>query len=95
MFEVRRQILRNGQITLPKKALQDLDLSEHDLLDVKYDAAGIYLRPLVVDEFSEVEYDALERKLDSLKNKKTKGKAYQTTSEARKHLERLSKDHAI
>lgn len=86
-----RQILRNGQITLPKKALQELGLSEHDLLDIKYDSEGIHLRPLPVEEFSEDEYEKLAKKLDALKKKKAKGKVFNSTAEARRHLGRLSK----
>lgn len=82
-----RQILRNGQVTLPKEAVEFFHLREKDLLEVEFDRSGIHLKPLTLQEFSEEEYDKLARKLNSLK--RTKGKVYRTTDEVRRHLDRL------
>lgn len=82
-----RQVLRNGQVTLPKEAVEFFHLKERDLMDVEYDRSGIHLRPLAVEEFSRAEYTRLAKKLNSLR--RTKGKVYKTTAEARRHLDRL------
>ena len=82
-----RQVLRNGQVTLPKEAVKFFHLKEQDLVEVEYDRSGIHLRPLAVEEFSQAEYSKLAKKLDSLR--RTKGRSYKTTGEARRHLDRL------
>lgn len=82
-----RQVLRNGQITLPKEAVEFFHLKEQDLLEVEFDRSGIRLKPLALEEFSRAEYAKLARKLDLLK--RTKGKVYSSTAEARRHLDRL------
>ena len=85
-----RHMLRNGQVTLPKEAVQFFHLKERDLVDVQFDRSGIYLKPLAVEEFSQAEYAALAKKLDALK--RTKGKTSTTTAEVRRHLDRLMRD---
>lgn len=82
-----RQVLRNGQVTLPKEAVEFFHLKERDLMEVEYDRSGIHLRPLAVEEFSRAEYTRLAKKLNSLR--RTKGKVYKTTAEARRHLDHL------
>ncbi len=84
-----RQMLRNGQITLPKEAVKRFNLKTKDLVEVTIDRCGIYLKPLAIEEFSEAEYAKLAKKLDDLKAGR-KGKTYQTTEDARRHLGRLS-----
>lgn len=84
-----RQVLRNGQITLPREAVKFFHLKPKDLVDVEFDRKGIHLRPLAVEEFSQAEYDKLARKLDVLKKRAPKGKSYTTTVEARRHLDQL------
>ena len=84
-----RQMLRNGQITLPKEAVKRFNLKTKDLVEVTIDRCGIYLKPLAIEEFSEAEYAKLAKKLDDLKAGR-KGKTYQTTEDARRHLDRLS-----
>ena len=83
-----RQVLRNGQITLPKSAITFFHLKPKDLVDVRFDRFGIHLKPLAIEEFSEAEYAKLATKLTALKHR-TKGKGYATTTEARRHLDRL------
>jgi bifunctional DNA-binding transcriptional regulator/antitoxin component of YhaV-PrlF toxin-antitoxin module len=83
-----RQMLRNGQVTLPKEAVDFFHLKTRDLVDVEFDRSGIHLKPLAVEEFSQAEYAKLAKKLDALK-KRSKGRIYATTSEARLHLDRL------
>ena len=83
-----RQMLRNGQVTLPKEAVDFFHLKARDLVDVEFDRSGIHLKPLAVEEFSQAEYAKLAKKLDLLK-KRSKGRIYATTSEARRHLDRL------
>ncbi len=82
-----RQVLRNGQVTLPKEAVKFFHLKEQDLVEVEYDHSGIHLRPLAVEDFSPAEYSKLAKKLDALR--RTKGRIYKTTGEARRHLDRL------
>ena len=84
-----RQVLRNGQVTLPKEAVKFFHLKPKDLVDVRFDRMGIHLRPLTFEGFSQAEYDKLARKLDALKRRGVKGKAYTTTDEVRRHLDRL------
>lgn len=83
-----RHVLRNGQITLPKEVMTFFHFKPQDLVDVRFDRTGIHLKPLSVEEFSQAEYAKLARKLDALK-KRTKGKVYTTTEEARRHLDRF------
>jgi bifunctional DNA-binding transcriptional regulator/antitoxin component of YhaV-PrlF toxin-antitoxin module len=83
-----RQLLRNGQITLPKEAVKLFHLKAKDLLEVKVDRFGIHLKPLAIEEFSEAEYAKLAKKLDALKAR-SRGKVYTTTDGVRRHLARL------
>ena len=83
-----RQMLRNGQLTLPKEAVEFFHLKERDLVEVEFDRVGIHLKPLAIEEFSQNEYTKLAKKLDALKAR-TRGKVYATTAEVRQHLNRL------
>ena len=83
-----RQVLRNGQVTLPKEAITFFHLKPRDLVEVEFDRKGIHLRPLAVEDFSQADYDKLARKLDALK-KRTKGTSYTATADVRRHLDRL------
>ena len=85
-----RQMLRNGQVTLPKEAVKRFHLKAKDLLEVTVDRLGIHLRPLAIEEFSGGEYARLAKKLDSLKRRSTR-KAYATTDAVRRHLDRLAR----
>jgi AbrB family looped-hinge helix DNA binding protein len=85
-----RQMLRNGQVTLPKEAVKRFHLKAKDLLEVTVDRLGIHLRPLAIEEFSSEEYARLAKKLDALKRRGTR-KAYATTDAARRHLDRLAR----
>ena len=82
-----RQVLRNGQVTLPKEAVEYFHLKERDLVEVEFDRSGIHLKPIAIEEFSKEEYAKLAKKLDSLR--RGRGKVYKTTDEARRHLDRL------
>ena len=86
---MNRQVLRHGQITLPKEVIRFFNIKEHDLLEIKFDRSGIYLKPAVSENFSDQEYDKLARKLDALK--KVKGRIYESPKDAKDHLRRLSK----
>lgn len=83
-----RQLLRNGQVTLPKEAVEFFHLKDRDLVEVEFDRAGIHLKPLAIEEFSRSEYLKLAKKLDALR-KSRRGKTYATTAGARKHLDQL------
>ena len=83
-----RQLLRNGQITLPKDAVRQLHLKAKDLLEIRVDRFGIHLRPLPVQELSREEYAKLAKKLDALKAR-SRAKAYTSTEDARRHLDRM------
>ncbi len=83
-----RQVLRNGQVTLPKEAVKRFHLKPKDLLEVKVDRMGIHLRPVAIEEFSDAEYAHLAKKLDALK-RRTARKTYATTDGVRRHLDRL------
>jgi len=80
-----RQVLRNGQITLPKDAVTFFHLKPRDLLEVAFDRTGIHLTPIAREEFSPAEYAKLAKKLDALKRRAPR-KAYATTDDARRHL---------
>ncbi len=84
-----RQMLRNGQITLPKEIVTFFHLKERDLLEIGFDTSGIHLRPLSQQEFSETEYTLLAKKLTALKYKETKRKRYKTSTGVTLHLNRL------
>lgn len=83
-----RQLLRNGQVTLPKDAVKFFHLKEKDPLEVHFDRSGIHLKPLAADDFTEEECKKLVKKLKSLE-KREKTKIYHSTDEALKHLDRL------
>lgn len=83
-----RQLLRNGQVTLPKEAVRRFHLKTKDLLEVTVDRLGIHLRPLAIEEFSSQEYARLAKRLDALK-RQGKRRVYATTDAARRHLDRL------
>lgn len=85
-----RQLLRNGQVTLPKEAVELFHLKPKDLVDVRVDRFGIHLKPLAIEEFSSAEYAKLAKKLQALKGR-SKGKAYTTTHDVRRHLDRLTR----
>ena len=85
-----RQVLRNGQVTLPKQAVELFHLKPKDLLDVQVDRFGIHLKPLAIEDFSSEEYAKLAKKLQALKGR-SKGTHYTTTDEVRRHLDRLSR----
>ena len=85
-----RQMLRNGQVTLPKEAVKRFHLKTKDLLEVTIDRLGIHLKPLAIEEFSGAEYARLAKKLDALKRRNTR-KAYATTDDTRRHLDRLTR----
>lgn len=84
-----RQLLRNGQVTLPKEAVELFHLVPGDPLDIKFDPKGIYIKPLVLEEFSDEEYALLAKKLDSLKN--TKWKVFKTGKDALTYLDKIIK----
>lgn len=83
-----RQMLRNGQVTLPREAVEFFHLRERDLVEIEFDRRGIHLKPLAIEEFSDEEYAKLAKKLDALKHR-GRGAAYATTDAARRHLDRL------
>ena len=83
-----RQVLRNGQVTIPKEAVEFFHLKAKDLVDVQFDRFGIHLKPLAIEEFSRAEYTKLAKKLRALR-KRTQGKVYTTTHDVRRHLDRL------
>lgn len=83
-----RQVLRNGQVTLPKEAVAFFHLKERDLVEVDFDRSGIHLKPIAIEEFSPGEYAKLAKKLDAMK-RGLRGRVYATTDEARRHLDRL------
>ena len=85
-----RQMLRNGQVTLPKEAVKRFHLKTKDLLEVTVDRLGIHLRPLAIEEFSSGEYARLAKKLDVLKRRGGR-KTYATTAAVRRHLDRLAR----
>ena len=85
-----RQMLRNGQVTLPKEAVKQFHLKAKDLLEVTVDRLGIHLRPLAIEEFSGGEYARLAKKLDAMKRRGTR-KTYATTDAVRRHLDRLAR----
>ena len=85
-----RQMLRNGQVTLPKEAVDRFHLKPKDLVEVTVDQLGIHLRPLAIEEFSSGEYVRLAKKLDALK-RRTVRKSYATTDAVRRHLDRLTR----
>ncbi len=85
-----RQMLRNGQVTLPKEAVARFHLKPKDLVEVTVDRLGIHLRPLAIEEFSGGEYVRLAKKLDALKRRTTR-KTYATTDAVRRHLDRLTR----
>ncbi len=85
-----RQVLRNGQVTLPKEAVERFHLKAKDLVEVRVDRFGIHLKPLAIEEFSDAEYAKLAKKLDALK-RRTKGETYTTTDAVRRHLDRLAR----
>ena len=89
-----RQVLRNGQITLPKEAVEFFHLKPRDLVDVQFNRTGIHVRPVPIQEFSDDEYAKLAKKLDALKAR-GKGKTYATTAQARRHLDRLMGRDAV
>lgn len=84
-----RQLLRNGQVTLPKEAVKFFHLREKDPLDIHFDRSGIHLKPLVVDEFTEEECEKLVKKLKSLKREK--GKVFHSRREAKDYLDKLTR----
>lgn len=85
-----RQMLRNGQVTLPKEAVKRFHLKAKDLLEVTVDRLGIHLRPLAIEEFSSAEYVRLAKKLDTLKRRGARN-TYATTDAVRRHLDRLAR----
>ena len=85
-----RQMLRNGQVTLPKEAVDRFHLKPKDLVEVTVDRLGIHLRPLAIEEFSSREYARLAKKLDALK-RRTVRRTYATTDAVRRHLDRLTR----
>ena len=86
-----RQMLRNGQVTLPKEAVKRFHLKTKDLLEVTVDQIGIHLRPLAIEEFSSAEYARLAKKLDALKRRSGTRKTYTSTDAVRRHLDRLAR----
>ena len=86
-----RQMLRNGQVTLPKEAVARFHLKAKDLLEVTVDRMGIHLKPLAIEEFSDAEYARLAKKLDAFKRRGART-VYKTTDDVRRHLDRLARD---
>ena len=84
-----RQVLRNGQVTLPKEAVKFFHLKAKDLIDVQFDRSGIHLKPIALAEFSDEEYAKLAKKLDAMKGR-AKGKIASTSADVQRHLDRLS-----
>jgi len=85
-----RQLLRNGQVTLPKEAVELFHLEPGDPLDIQFDRKGIYIKPLTAEEFSDEEYALLAKKLNSLKH--TKGKVFKTGKDALNEIRRFIKN---
>lgn len=83
-----RQLLRNGQVTLPKQATSYFHLKTRDLLDVSVDRFGIHIKPVALQEFSEDDYAKLAKCLDALKARGGR-RVYKSTQSARLHLDRL------
>jgi len=85
-----RRITRNKQLTIPKEIMDRLHLSEGDYVSIEYDDAGIHLRPVVINEFSNDDYEKLAAKLDQIK-KEEPGMTYNSSDSARNHLKSLMK----
>lgn len=85
-----RQLLRNGQVTLPKEALTSFNLRAGDPLDIQFDAKEIRIRPLPIEEFTDEEYEQLADKLDSLRHT-MKGKVFTNRADLNKYLDGLMK----
>ena len=83
-----RRLLRNGQVTLPRQAVEHFHLKEQDPLKITVDRFGIHIKPLAIEEFSKDEYVKLAKRLDALKAR-GRGKVYKTIRDARQHLDRL------
>lgn len=82
-----RRITRNKQLTLPKEFMKRLYIKEGDYVSLECDGSAIKLKPVIINEFTETDYQKLAAKLDQLK--KEPGKRYHDSPSARGHLKRL------
>ena len=84
-----RRITRNKQLTLPKEFMERLYLKEGDYVNLECDGTAIKVKPVMVTEVAETDYQKLADKLDQMK--KEPGKRCEDSSSARGHLKRLMK----
>ena len=84
-----RRITRNKQLTIPKEFMERLHLQGGDYVNIDCDGSCIHLRPVIIEEFTDVDYKKLAGKLDQLK--KEQGTRYEDSESARNHLKRLMK----
>lgn len=79
-----RRITRNKQVTLPKEFMDRLHLKEGDYVNIEFEDNAIRLRAVLIQEFTNDEYEKLAAKFDQLKE--SPGTMYEDSPSARKHL---------
>lgn len=84
-----RKITRSGQVSIPKKVLNEFHLVEGDYVDIEANEAAILIKPVTVDEFSSRDYEKFAAKLAKLE--KQKGTHLPDSDSARKHLKKMMK----
>ena len=82
-----RQLLRRGQLTIPRVLLKSFGLKEKDYVRIAKTDAGILIQPVSVSDYSPGEIEALRKKLDELP--RGDKKVFRSVLESKKHLDSL------
>ena len=81
------KVLSKYQITLPKKAVQSLQIHQGDMLRCVVERGRVSFAPVVVDElYSDEDLNQFDKLYNDPKNK---GKVYRKKSKAMEHLKKL------
>jgi AbrB family looped-hinge helix DNA binding protein len=84
-----RKLTRAGQVSVPRKVLEQFALKEGDYVDIDFTPSAIVIKPVTLSEFSNRDYDTFAAKLAELE--KEKGAVFPDSACARSHLKKLMK----
>jgi len=82
-----RKITRSGQVSIPKKVMNQFHLKEGDYVDIESSQSAILIKPVTVNELSSRDYEKLAAKLSEVE--KEKGLRFHDTASAREHLKKM------
>ena len=84
-----KQLLRRGQLTIPRDLLRRYALKEQDYVEVSQTAEGILIRPVSITDYSLAELETLRAKLNALP--RGKKHLFRSFEESKRRLDALKR----